>query len=95
MGPAASGHESPAAPEGVDPRVHTAVTDMYTFMLLLDAERRRVGERLEGAGSPPPAPEQHAQLTELRAELAEEVDALRAAAATLQEQAIAAPGRPD
>ena len=91
MGRAASGREQRAAPEGFDPRVHAAVTDMYTYMLLLDAERGRVGERLQEAGSPPPAPEQHAQLTELRAELTEEVDALREAAANLQEQAVAHP----
>jgi hypothetical protein len=66
---------------------------MYTYVLLLDAERRRVGERLQEAGTPPPPPDQHAQLAELRAELAEELDALREAVATLQEQAVADPGQ--
>ena len=90
---AASGREQRAAPEGIDPRVHAAVTDMYTYVLLLDAERRRVGERLQEAGTVPPPPDQHAQLTELRVELTEELDALREAAATLQEQAVDDPGR--
>jgi hypothetical protein len=67
---------------------------MYTYVLLLDAERRRVGERLQGAGTPAPPPEQHARLTELRAELAEELEALREAVAALQEQAVADPGQP-
>jgi hypothetical protein len=90
---AASGREQRAAPDGIDPRVHAAVTDMYAYVLLLDAERRRVGERLQEAGTVPPPPDQHAQLTELRVELTEEVDALREAAVTLQEQAVADPGR--
>ena len=86
-----SGHEPQSAPEGLDPGVHTAVTDMCTYVLLLDAERRRLGERLqeEAAASPPPG--ERAQLRRVRAEMAEEVDALRLAVAALHEQGLADP----
>lgn len=80
-------HDQRTAPEGFDPRVHAAVTDMYAYVLLLDAERKRVGERLQDADevSAPPPFDQRGQLSDLRADLAEEVDALRIAVAVLQE----------
>ena len=92
MGLEAPRGDQRAAPEGFDPRVHAAVTDMYAYVLLLDAERKRVGERLQDdadAVSAPPQRDQRAELSDLRAELAEEVDALRLAVAALHEQGVA------
>jgi hypothetical protein len=84
----ASGHETRSAPAGLDPGVHSAVTDMCTYVLLLDAERCRLGERLyEGEKAPPPA--QRAELMQLRADMAEELDALRLAVAALRQQGLA------
>jgi hypothetical protein len=87
-----------AAPEGFDPRVHAAVTDMYAYVLLLDAERKRVGERLQDAdevsapsATSPPASDQRGQLSDLSAELAEELDALRIAVAHLHEEGSQTP----
>ncbi len=95
MGLKASVDDKRAAPEGFDSRVHTAVTDMYTYVLLLDAERKGVGERLQDvdAVSASPPSDQSAQLSGLGAELAEEVDALRLAVAVLHEQGVADAGR--
>jgi ubiquinone biosynthesis protein UbiJ len=57
---------------------------MCTYVLLLDAERRRLGEQLQEADPvSPPSGE--------RAEMAEEVDALRLAVAALHEQGLADP----
>ena len=89
-------HDQRAAPEGFDPRVHAAVTDMYAYVLLLDAERKRVGERLQEADevSAPPSSDQRGQLSDLRAELAEELDALRIAVAALHEEGSPTPPDP-
>jgi hypothetical protein len=91
MGLEASVDDQRTAPEGFDPGVHAAVTDIYTYVLLLDAERKSVGERLQDvdAVSAPPPSAQRAQLSDLRAELAEEVDALRLAVAALHEHGVA------
>jgi hypothetical protein len=89
MVPETSGHEAQSAPEGLDPGVHAAVTDICAYVLLLDAERRRLGERLLEETTPSPSHGERAQLRRLRAEMAEEVDALRLAVAALHEQGLA------
>ena len=72
-----------AAPEGLDPRVHAAVTDIYTYVLLLEAEWRTSGG--PPAGEERSSSPRRAPLTGLRDEQAEELDALRDAAAALRE----------
>ncbi len=86
-----SGHEPQSAPEGLDPGVHAAVTDLCTYVLLLDAERRRLGERLQEETTATPPHGERAQLRQLRAEMAEEVDALRLAVAALHQHGLAGP----
>lgn len=88
MGLGAPVDDQRSAPEGFDPRVHAAVTDMYAYMLLLDAERKGVGERPQEGDTVSAPPPQGAQVSDLRAELAEEVDALRVAVAALHEQGV-------
>ncbi len=73
-----------AAPPGIDPDVHTAVTDIYTYVLLLEAEWRRGREarpEAEDLDSRPP----RERWPGLRAELEEELNALRDAAADLRD----------
>jgi hypothetical protein len=91
MGLGAPVDDQRSAPEGFDPRVHAAVTDMYAYVLLLDAERKGVGERSQEGDtvSAPPPCDQGAHVSDLRADLAEEVDALRVAVAALHEQGLA------
>ncbi|HEY1715724.1 MAG TPA: hypothetical protein VGG07_22660 [Solirubrobacteraceae bacterium] len=64
---------------------------MCTYVLLLDAERRRLGEQLQEADPVSPPSGERAELRRLRAEMAEEVDALRLAVAALHEQGLADP----
>jgi hypothetical protein len=67
---------------------------MYAYVLLLDAERKGVGERLQDAdevSASPSSDQRRGQLSDLRAELAEELDALRIAVAALHEQGSQTP----
>jgi hypothetical protein len=93
MVPETSGREAITAPEGFDPDVHAAVTDMYTYVLLLEAEGRRVDNRLQEAMTTPGSSHERAQLVKLRAELAAELDALRKAATALHQHGVGPVGR--
>jgi hypothetical protein len=64
---------------------------MCAYVLLLDAERRRLGEELQEPATASPPSGDRAQLRRLRDEMAEEVDALRLAVAALHEQGFADP----
>jgi hypothetical protein len=90
MGQDTPPRDGQAAPDGYDPRVHTAVTDLYAYVLLLDAECRRVGERLSATAPEHLTSGESIELAELRVEMAEELDALRTAIAALREGADAA-----
>ena len=92
MVPDRPGPDGPAAPDGYDPRVHSAVTDLYTYVLVLEAEWRRLGDPAENAGACA-ASEHGMELTELRAEMAAELEAVREAAAALHEYASADPAK--
>jgi hypothetical protein len=67
--------------------MHVALTDLYAFALVLDAERQRLGERVDvlvRSGSISP---ERSVLEEQRIEIGEELEALRAAISKLRAQA--------
>jgi hypothetical protein len=69
---------------GLDPRIHDALSDLHAYVLVLDADWRRVAARLElSRGTDATAPER-AQLQRRHDELAEELDALRGTIAKLR-----------
>jgi hypothetical protein len=74
-----TGHSAPdgrTTPAGVDPRMHDALTDLHTYVLALDAERQRLGDRVTELTKL--ASQEGAVLHRRRGEIAEELDALRA-----------------
>jgi hypothetical protein len=76
--------EQPRLP-GIDPRMHDALTDLHTYALVLDAEWRRMGEQAAGLRSI-----NSADVTEIevrRAQVAEELEVLRATIAALRAKA--------
>ena len=89
MPPAASQRDARAAPSGVDPRIHSAVTDLYTYVLLVDAERTRLTARIEELTLARSTSGETFGLAERRMEMAEELEALRAAVSALQRDADA------
>jgi hypothetical protein len=62
-------------PAGLDPRMHDALTDMHTYVLALDAERQRLGDRITELSKL--VSREGAVLDRRRCEIAEELDALR------------------
>src|ERR1700735_2163997 len=86
--PAPHGATSPAAlegarmPEDLDPRMHDALTDLHTYVLALDAERRRLGDRVRELTKL--VSQEGAVLPRQRVEIAEELDALRATLVALR-----------
>ncbi len=81
-------------PGQFDPRIHNALTDLHAYVLLLEAERRQLGQRIEELASSDSGSAEGFELTQRRAAMAEELEALRGAVATLREQADAAGGKP-
>ena len=74
-----TGHGAPDGrrmPAGVDPRMHAALTDLHTYVLALDAERQRLGERVTELTKL--VSREGAVLDRRRGEIGEELDALRA-----------------
>jgi hypothetical protein len=69
-------------PEDLDPRMHDALTDLHTYVLALDAERRRLGDRVMELTKV--VSQEGAVLTRQRVEIAEELDALRATLVALR-----------
>ena len=63
-------------PAGVDPRMHAALTDLHTYVLALDAERQRLGDRITELTKL--VSQEGAVLDRRRGEITEELDALRA-----------------
>ena len=67
--------------------MHMALTDLHAFALVLDAERQRLGKRIDVlAKSGGPSPERSV-LERQRIEIGEELEALRAAIAKLRAEA--------
>jgi hypothetical protein len=74
-----AGHGTPEArgmPAGVDPHMHDALTDLHTYVLALDAERQRLGDRVTELANL--VSQEGAVLHRRRGEITEELDALRA-----------------
>ena len=69
-------------PAGVNPRMHAALTDLHTYVLALDAERQRLGDRVTELTKL--VSQEGAVLDHRRGEIAEELDALRATLAALR-----------
>jgi ABC-type transporter Mla subunit MlaD len=63
-------------PAGVDPHMHDALTDLHTYVLALDAERQRLGDRITELANL--VSQEGAVLDRRRSEITEELDALRA-----------------
>jgi hypothetical protein len=63
-------------PAGIDPRMHDALTDLHTYVLALDAERQRLGERVTELTKL--VSQEGAVLDRRRGEIAEELDAVQA-----------------
>ena len=63
-------------PVGLDPGMHDALTDLHTYVLALDAERQSLGVRVTELTKM--VSQEGAVLHRRRAEIAEELEALRA-----------------
>jgi hypothetical protein len=75
------------ATAGLAPRMHDALTDLHAYVLVLDAEWQRLGDRVdELAQSDVPSPDR-VDLERRRAEITEELDALRSTIAALRARA--------
>jgi hypothetical protein len=69
-------------PAGVDPGMHDALTDLHTYVLALDAEHHRLGDRVTELTKL--VSREGAVLEDRRGEIAEELDALRATLVALR-----------
>jgi hypothetical protein len=67
--------------------MHDAITDLYAYVLLLDGEWHRLGVRLEELAGSGSTMAECLTLEQSRADIAEEVAALRATIATLRAEA--------
>ncbi len=84
--------------DGVGSRIWDALTDLYTYVLVLDAEWRQLGQHLAALASNGSASPERPKLERRHHEITEELDALRGAIAMLRAHADAAgnhPSRPD
>lgn len=64
--------------------MHEAITDLHTFVLVLDADRRRLTKRLDELRDSAADRPARAGLEVMRAETVEAIDALRATIAGLR-----------
>jgi hypothetical protein len=71
-------------PPELDPPVHEAVTDLYAYVLVLDAERQRLSARADGLAQLGAEPLKKAELDERGAEITKELEALREMIAALR-----------
>ncbi len=79
--------------EGGDSRIWDAVTDLSTYVLVLDAESRQLGERLAALAGDDAASPERTQLERRHQEIDEKLEALRGAIAMLRALADAAGSR--
>lgn len=77
----------------VDARIWDALTDFYTYVLVLDAEWRQLGQQLDTPGGGTSVSPDRAGLERRHHEITEELDALRDAIAMLRQHADAGGGR--
>jgi hypothetical protein len=71
---------------GLDARMHDALTDLYAYALVLDAEWRRLGGRRQELSASGTDAEQQ-ELDRRRSEIGEELDALRRTILALRTEA--------
>ena len=74
----------------VDPAMHQALTDLHTYVLVLDAEWQRLGESVERRDDFGAESLKSLEVARRRAEMTEELQALRATTAALREIADSA-----
>jgi hypothetical protein len=74
----------------VDPGMHQALTDLHTYVLVLDAEWQRLGESVERRDDFGAESLKSVEVARRRAEMTEELQALRATTAALREIADSA-----
>ncbi len=86
---AVSQRERQPSPVGLDPPLHDALTDLCTYVLLLDAEWERLGQRIEEVSRVSGNSQEGSELAEFRVRMAEELEALRTAVTALREHADA------
>jgi hypothetical protein len=71
----------------LDPALHDAITDLNVYALMLEAEWIRLGERIAEMAADCSSADEGRQLTELRAQMGEELEALRDTATALRDHA--------
>jgi len=64
-------------PPGIDPPVHSAVTDLCVYVLVLDAERQRLSAQADRLAQSGTEPWKEAELDERGTEITKELEALR------------------
>jgi hypothetical protein len=74
--------------------MHEAVTDLYAYALLLDAERQLLDERIEELVRSDSAVTERVALAQSRSDMAEELAALRETIAALRAYAYASGSMP-
>jgi hypothetical protein len=74
--------------------MHDALTDLYAYALLLDAERQQLGERIEGLARSNSTSTERFALAQSRVDIGEEVAALRETIEALRAHADAAGSLP-
>jgi hypothetical protein len=72
-------------PAGLDPRMHDALTDLHMYVLVLDAERQRLGDRVTELTKL--VSQEGAVLDRRRRDISEELDAVRATLIALRAHA--------
>ena len=72
-------------PPGIDPPVHEAITDLYAYVLVLDAELQRLSAQAHRLAESGGEPARQAELDDHRAEITRELEALRAMIVALQQ----------
>jgi hypothetical protein len=73
---------------GPEPHVNDALTDMHAYSLLLEGDCERLGRRLEGLAATGASSEEFSQLVSRRAEIEEELEALRMTTAALRRETV-------
>jgi hypothetical protein len=74
---------------GIDPALHDAITDLHVYALMLEAEWIRLGERIVEMAAESSSADEGRQLTELREQMGEELEALRDTVTALRDHAPA------
>jgi hypothetical protein len=73
---------------GPEPHINEALTDMHTYTLMLERDWEGLGRRLEELAAAGGSSEQFAQLVARRAEIEEELEALRMTTAALRKDTV-------